>query len=120
MFFRHRRIGVDGREFGLWKFRSMVLDAPELHEELVEASGSGALLFKVRADPRVTRVGNSIRRYSLDELPQLINVLVGEMSLVGPRPQVAAEVAQYGESTIAGSVCVRASPACGRYRAART
>ena len=98
VFFRHSRIGVDGREFGVWKFRSMVLDAPVQHDELVAASGSGALLFKVRSDPRVTRVGAFIRRYSLDELPQLINVLTGEMSLVGPRPQVAAEVAQYGES----------------------
>jgi exopolysaccharide biosynthesis polyprenyl glycosylphosphotransferase len=96
--FRHRRIGVGGREFGVWKFRSMVADAESQHDELVAASESGALLFKVRADPRVTRVGAFIRRYSLDELPQLFNVLVGEMSLVGPRPQVAAEVAEYGDS----------------------
>ena len=98
VFFRHRRIGVGGTEFGVWKFRSMVPGAEARHDELV-ASGSGSvLLFKVQADPRVTRVGAFIRRYSLDELPQLVNVLAGDMSLVGPRPQVAAEVAAYGDS----------------------
>lgn len=96
--FRHRRVGLDGREFGVWKFRSMVTEAEEGHADLVTKLGSGALLFKVPGDPRVTRVGRFIRRYSLDELPQLFNVLVGEMSLVGPRPQVVDEVAQYGES----------------------
>lgn len=97
VFFRHQRVGATGQEFGVWKFRSMVTEAEELHAELVKASQQGALLFKVRTDPRVTRVGAFIRRYSLDELPQLINVLAGEMSLVGPRPQVPDEVAQYGE-----------------------
>ena len=98
VFFRHRRIGVGGREFGVWKFRSMVLEAEARHDELVAAAGGSALLFKAQADPRVTRVGAFLRRYSLDELPQLLNVLVGDMSLVGPRPQVAAEVASYGDS----------------------
>ena len=95
VFYRHHRIGVAGREFGVWKFRSMVVDADEHHATLVEEARAGALLFKVRADPRVTRVGSFLRRYSLDELPQLFNVLLGDMSLVGPRPQVAAEVAEY-------------------------
>ena len=97
-FFRHRRIGVGGREFAVWKFRSMVLDAAASHRDLVAEGTNGALLFKLRADPRVTRVGAFIRRYSLDELPQLLNVLRGDMSLVGPRPQVADEVALYDDS----------------------
>jgi exopolysaccharide biosynthesis polyprenyl glycosylphosphotransferase len=97
-FYRHRRIGAQGREFGVWKFRSMVTDADVMQTDLVAANGGVALLFKVKDDPRVTRVGRFIRRYSLDELPQLINVMVGQMSLVGPRPQVADEVAAYDES----------------------
>ena len=98
VFYRHRRIGVAGREFGVWKFRSMVVDAERRHEELVANGGGTTLLFKVKDDPRVTRVGSFIRRYSLDELPQLLNVLCGQMSLIGPRPQVAAEVASYVDS----------------------
>lgn len=97
-FYRHGRIGVHGKEFGVWKFRSMVADADSRHHDLLTANGGVALLFKVKDDPRVTRVGRFIRRYSLDELPQLVNVLFGQMSLVGPRPQVADEVAGYDES----------------------
>lgn len=93
--FRHRRIGLNGREFDVWKFRSMRAEAASEHEALVAASGTGPLLFKQKSDPRVTRVGGLIRRYSLDELPQLLNVVLGEMSLVGPRPQVAEEVERY-------------------------
>ncbi|MDQ6524201.1 sugar transferase [Nocardioides sp. LHD-245] len=93
--YRHRRIGLDGQEFGLWKFRSMVPDAATRHAALVDTRGESPLLFKLPADPRVTRVGAVLRRWSLDELPQLLNVLAGQMSLVGPRPQVAAEVACY-------------------------
>jgi exopolysaccharide biosynthesis polyprenyl glycosylphosphotransferase len=95
VFYRHRRIGLNGREFGVWKFRSMVAGADRGHAALVDQSGAGALLFKLADDPRVTTVGRFIRRYSLDELPQLLNVVAGQMSLVGPRPQVAAEVAAY-------------------------
>jgi exopolysaccharide biosynthesis polyprenyl glycosylphosphotransferase len=95
--FGHDRVGVRGDTFRLWKFRSMVADASARHDALVDAAGASALLFKLERDPRVTRVGAFIRRFSLDELPQLFNVLRGEMSLVGPRPQVAAEVAAYGE-----------------------
>ena len=98
MFFRHSRIGVGGRAFGVWKFRSMVPEAEALHEELVADGSGSALLFKAPADPRVTRIGSFLRRYSLDELPQLVNVVLGDMSLVGPRPQVAAEVAEYGDA----------------------
>ena len=93
--FRHERVGMNGRSFSLWKFRSMQLDAHLHHDDLVAATGSGPLLFKHQDDPRVTRVGAVLRRYSLDELPQLFNVLKGDMSLVGPRPQVLAEVSQY-------------------------
>jgi exopolysaccharide biosynthesis polyprenyl glycosylphosphotransferase len=96
VFFRHCRIGLDGREFGVWKFRSMAVDAAERHDDLVDGVAS-VLMFKVARDPRITRVGRFIRRYSLDELPQLFNVLRGDMSLVGPRPQVAAEVAEYAD-----------------------
>jgi len=81
-----RRIGVGEREFGMFKFRTMVADAAELQPELEEENEASGALFKIRDDPRVTRVGRVLRRFSLDELPQLANVLRGEMSLVGPRP----------------------------------
>jgi exopolysaccharide biosynthesis polyprenyl glycosylphosphotransferase len=81
-----RRIGVGEREFGMLKFRTMVAGAAELQPELEAANEAGGALFKIRDDPRVTRVGRVLRRLSLDEIPQLVNVLRGEMSLVGPRP----------------------------------
>ena len=81
-----RRIGVGEREFGMFKFRTMVADAAEQQSELEEENEATGALFKIRDDPRVTRVGRVLRRLSLDELPQLVNVLRGEMSLVGPRP----------------------------------
>ena len=84
--FRDRRIGVGEREFGMLKFRTMVLDAPERQDELEEQNEAAGALFKIRDDPRVTRAGRFLRKLSLDELPQLLNVLRGEMSLVGPRP----------------------------------
>lgn len=96
--FRHRRVGVSGSTFDVLKFRSMSDDAALTHAALLDEHGSDALLFKLQDDPRVTRVGKFIRKYSLDELPQLINVLRGDMSLVGPRPQVAEEVAAYDPS----------------------
>lgn len=98
LFYRHRRIGLNGQEFGVWKFRSMSVGADRAHALLLDGHGADALLFKLAHDPRVTRVGSFLRRYSLDELPQLLNVLAGQMSLVGPRPQVAAEVASYTDS----------------------
>lgn len=95
-FYRQERIGRGGRPFHILKFRSMSTDADEQLTHLLTAQGrSEAPLFKVDEDPRVTRVGAFIRRSSIDELPQLINVLQGTMSLVGPRPQRAAEVAMY-------------------------
>ncbi|WP_109120427.1 sugar transferase [Azospirillum sp. TSO22-1] len=97
--FGHRRIGADGRTFTCWKFRSMVVDAHEVFEELLKrdpaARAEWAATHKLKDDPRVTRIGRFLRRTSLDELPQLLNVLRGEMSLVGPRPIVDDEVARY-------------------------
>ena len=84
--FRDRRIGVGEREFGMLKFRTMVADAAELQPELEAANEAEGALFKIRDDPRVTRVGRFLRRFSLDEIPQIGNVIKGEMSLVGPRP----------------------------------
>lgn len=84
--YRQRRCGRDGRSFEMLKFRSMVRDAEHLIVDLRDRNESDGLLFKVKDDPRVTRVGRLIRKYSIDELPQFINVLTGDMSLVGPRP----------------------------------
>ncbi|MGH3132138.1 MAG: exopolysaccharide biosynthesis polyprenyl glycosylphosphotransferase, partial [Gaiellaceae bacterium] len=86
VFFVDRRIGVGEREFGMLKFRTMVAEAASLQEELEPANEAEGALFKIRDDPRVTRVGRVLRRLSLDEIPQIVNVLKGEMSLVGPRP----------------------------------
>ncbi|GAA1550407.1 sugar transferase [Actinomadura kijaniata] len=94
--FRQVRVGRDGHEFTVYKFRTMVVDAEHRKIELMELNENDGVLFKIRHDPRVTRVGRWLRRYSLDELPQLINVLRGDMSLVGPRPPLPEEVAQYG------------------------
>lgn len=92
----HRRVGRDGKPFIMWKFRSMRVGADQQLAELLASNGSPTTpLFKVDKDPRITNVGRFIRRTSLDELPQLVNVLLGSMSLVGPRPQVEGEVALY-------------------------
>ncbi|MGW2720063.1 sugar transferase [Streptomyces sp. NPDC001492] len=94
-FYRQRRVGKDGREFTILKFRTMVVDAHRARAELADRDEGAGLLFKVRHDPRVTRVGGVLRRYSIDELPQLFNVLTGSMSLVGPRPPLPEECAAY-------------------------
>jgi exopolysaccharide biosynthesis polyprenyl glycosylphosphotransferase len=94
--FRQERVGRDGRTFSMLKFRSMVVGADRMADRLAGDSDGNGVLFKKRADPRVTRVGRVLRRYSLDELPQLFNVLRGDMSLVGPRPPLQREVEQYG------------------------
>jgi exopolysaccharide biosynthesis polyprenyl glycosylphosphotransferase len=96
--YRQERIGVNGRSFGMLKFRSMVVDADQRLEEIRADNISDGLLFKMRDDPRVTPVGRWLRRFSLDELPQLLNVLGGSMSLVGPRPPLPGEVARYDSS----------------------
>jgi exopolysaccharide biosynthesis polyprenyl glycosylphosphotransferase len=99
-FFRQTRIGRDGRPFTMLKFRSMVIGAESVLDSLAQSNvNADGLLFKVRSDPRVTRVGQVLRRYSMDELPQLVNVLVGHMSLVGPRPPLPSEVACYEATT---------------------
>jgi exopolysaccharide biosynthesis polyprenyl glycosylphosphotransferase len=96
-FFRQIRVGKDGREFLLYKLRTMYADAEERQEELNGSNEHDGVLFKIRRDPRVTPLGRTLRRYSLDELPQLVNVLRGQMSLVGPRPPLPCEVVQYPE-----------------------
>ena len=96
VFFRQTRVGYRGEHFKLWKYRSMYMDAEKRKQELLKRNDiEGNLLFKMKDDPRVTGVGRFIRKYSIDELPQLWNVLTGDMSLVGPRPAVPAEVSQY-------------------------
>lgn len=96
IFFKQMRVGYRGRLFPMWKFRSMVTNAEELKLQLAAQNEvQGGVLFKMKDDPRITKVGKFIRKYSIDELPQFWNVLVGQMSLVGPRPPVPKEVAQY-------------------------
>ncbi|MFF2508261.1 sugar transferase [Streptomyces sp. NPDC058067] len=95
-FYRQRRVGKGGREFTILKFRTMVAGAHGARAELADRNEGAGLLFKLRRDPRVTRVGAVLRRYSIDELPQLFNVLTGSMSLVGPRPPLPEESAAYG------------------------
>lgn len=99
--YRQTRIGLGGEPFTMWKFRTMVADAERLRPALESANDHlGGPLFKMRRDPRVTRVGRFLRRSSLDELPQLLNVLAGRMSLVGPRPPLPEEVARYGSAAL--------------------
>ncbi len=95
VFFSQARVGKDGRVFQLYKFRTMVPDAEALLAKLGPLNETDGFLFKIRRDPRVTRVGAHLRRWSADELPQLFNVLTGNMSLVGPRPALPRETAQY-------------------------
>ncbi|MGQ0839398.1 sugar transferase [Actinokineospora sp.] len=95
VFYRQRRVGKDGREFTIIKFRTMVTNADKLLTDLVDRNEGAGVLFKMRSDPRITRVGSILRRYSIDELPQLLNVLAGPMSLVGPRPPLPEESARY-------------------------
>jgi exopolysaccharide biosynthesis polyprenyl glycosylphosphotransferase len=95
VFFRQVRVGKDERRFHVFKFRTMVVDAEQRKLQLRDSNDGAGALFKMRRDPRVTRPGAWLRRWSLDELPQLINVLIGDMSLVGPRPALPAEVARY-------------------------
>jgi exopolysaccharide biosynthesis polyprenyl glycosylphosphotransferase len=95
VFFGQERIGMNKRRFRLLKFRSMVVDAEERKKELAHLNEMDGPAFKIRKDPRVTRIGAILRKLSIDELPQLINVLKGEMSLVGPRPPLLSEVNLY-------------------------
>ena len=95
VFFQQERVGRDGRTFSMLKFRSMVVGADRMVDDLTDESDGNGVLFKKKDDPRVTGVGKVLRRYSLDELPQLINVVRGDMSLVGPRPPLPSEVDTY-------------------------
>jgi lipopolysaccharide/colanic/teichoic acid biosynthesis glycosyltransferase len=101
VFYSHRRIRKSGAFFSMWKFRTMCVNSAEVLEDYLarnpEAHAEWNETHKLRKDPRITLLGGFLRRYSLDELPQLWNVLVGQMSLVGPRPIVAAEVEKYGD-----------------------
>jgi exopolysaccharide biosynthesis polyprenyl glycosylphosphotransferase len=96
-FFTQVRVGKDGDVFKIYKFRTMVVDAEEHRAHLLASNDSDGVLFKLRKDPRVTAFGAHLRRWSIDELPQLVNVLLGHMSLVGPRPAVPDEVARYAD-----------------------
>lgn len=93
--FKQKRVGLNGREFTFYKFRSMVPHADEHLKDVEEENEMDGPVFKIKEDPRITRVGHFIRRTSLDELMQLVNVLMGDMSLVGPRPPLPNEVEQY-------------------------
>jgi exopolysaccharide biosynthesis polyprenyl glycosylphosphotransferase len=95
VFYSAERIGIDGRPFSMLKFRTMVQDADKQLAGLMQANEGEGLLFKIKDDPRVTRVGRMLRRFSIDELPQFLNVLRGEMSVVGPRPPLRREVEAY-------------------------
>ena len=95
--FCQRRVGLDGRVFKMFKFRTMVPNAEEKLDSLRAMNEMTGPVFKIKNDPRITRVGHVIRKISVDELPQLFNVLKGDMSIVGPRPALPAEVLQYGD-----------------------
>lgn len=95
IFFSQKRVGKNGELFEMYKFRSMVVNAEELKENLEDQNEMSGPMFKIKDDPRVTKVGKFIRKTSIDELPQLWNILKGDMSLVGPRPSLPKEVEQF-------------------------
>lgn len=96
-FFAQSRVGKDGKIFRFWKFRSMIPNAESKLDDLMHKNEMDGPVFKIKDDPRITRVGKFIRKTSIDELPQLWNILKGDMSIVGPRPALPREVEQYGE-----------------------
>lgn len=96
-FYSQDRVGKDGKHFRMYKFRSMIVDADKHLKELERQNEIDGAMFKMKNDPRVTKIGRVIRKYSLDELPQFYNVLIGYMSLVGPRPPLPSEVEQYND-----------------------
>jgi lipopolysaccharide/colanic/teichoic acid biosynthesis glycosyltransferase len=95
VFFKQKRVGLRGRKFIVYKFRTMVTNAEELKEKLMQQNEMDGPVFKMTNDPRITRVGRFLRKTSLDELPQFFNVLIGDMSVIGPRPPLPDEVRQY-------------------------
>ena len=99
VFFKQTRIGLNGREFKMLKFRSMCIDAEaKLKDLLAKNEKASGVTFKMKDDPRITKIGRILRKTSLDELPQFLNVLTGDMSLVGPRPPIPREVALYSQA----------------------
>lgn len=97
VFYKQVRVGKNGKTFIMYKFRSMFVNADQMLDELKEQSDVEGPMFKMKNDPRITRIGHFIRKHSLDELPQFFNVLKGDMSLVGPRPPLPSEVAEYSD-----------------------
>ena len=93
--FSQKRVGINGKKFNMYKLRSMVSNAEELKEKLADKNEMSGPMFKMKDDPRITKVGKFIRKTSIDELPQLVNVLKGDMSLVGPRPSLPKEVEKF-------------------------
>jgi exopolysaccharide biosynthesis polyprenyl glycosylphosphotransferase len=109
--FSQKRVGLNENEFKMYKFRSMVENAEELKEKLAKQNEMSGPMFKMKEDPRVTKVGKFIRKTSIDELPQLINVLKGDMSLVGPRPSLPKEVEKF-ESWMLDRLSVKPGLTC--------
>ena len=97
IFYKQIRVGKNGKEFKMYKFRSMFVNADKMLDKLKEQNDVDGPMFKMKDDPRVTKIGHFIRKHSLDELPQFFNVLKGDMSLVGPRPPLPSEVVEYSE-----------------------
>lgn len=93
--FKQERVGVDGKKFKMFKFRSMYNDAEHRLDELMHLNEIEGHMFKMKKDPRITRIGSFLRAYSIDEVPQLLNVLMGDMSLIGPRPPLVSEYSNY-------------------------
>ncbi|MFN0064062.1 MAG: sugar transferase [Myxococcaceae bacterium] len=111
IFFRQKRVGLHGKPFHMLKFRSMVVDAEKLLADLAARNEQSGPVFKIKHDPRITPLGRVLRKFSLDELPQLLNVLRGDMSVVGPRPPLASEVAKY-EAWQRRRLCMRPGLTC--------
>ena len=97
IFYKQVRVGKNGKTFKMYKFRSMFVNADKMLDKLKEQNDVDGPMFKMKYDPRVTKIGHFIRKHSLDELPQFLNVLKGDMSLVGPRPPLPSEVAEYSD-----------------------
>lgn len=95
VFFKQKRVGLRGRTFYMYKFRTMIINAEQLQKDLMSANEADGPVFKIKNDPRITKIGKFLRKSGLDELPQFFNVLIGDMSLVGPRPPIPSEVKQY-------------------------
>lgn len=97
IFYKQTRVGKNGKTFKMYKFRSMFVNADQMLAKLKEQNDVAGPMFKMKNDPRITKIGHFIRKHSLDELPQFLNVIKGEMSLVGPRPPLPSEVAEYSD-----------------------